>query len=139
MKKLTGGFYLTILSAIAAIVGLTSYLVNCGTDYFMNLGVSPVVAGCVGAAIVIQIVYVIAAQKGQKPWMDILPVVSSVLLVVAVVMFLSVRVNGIASIMTFENNAQTMSDLTSAIVGIACCLAAAVVSIISSFFDIRKD
>ncbi len=139
MKNKSAGFFLTALSLLAAAVGLGAYLVNCGTDYFMNLGISPVVAGCAGAAIAAQLVYLIAAQKGQKNWMDLLPVAASVLLIVATVMLLSVRVNGIASIMTFEMNAQTLSDLTSALIGLIACLAAAVVSIISSFFDVVKE
>lgn len=139
MKNKSAGFFLTALSLLAAVAGLAAYLVNCGTNYFINLGISPAVAGCVGAAIAVQLVYIIAAWKGQKTWMDLLPVVSSVLLIVATVMLVSVRVNGIASIMTFEKNAQTMSDLTSAIVGIAACLIAAVISIISSFFDVTKE
>lgn len=54
-------------------------------------------------------------------------------------MFVNVRVNGIAAVMTFENNARNMADLTSAIVGIAGCLVAAIVSIVSAFFDVSKE
>ena len=39
MKKQSAGFYLTVVSAVAAIVGLIAYLVNCNTNYFKNLGV----------------------------------------------------------------------------------------------------
>lgn len=139
MKNKSAGFFLTALSAVAAIIGLIAYLVNTGTNYFVNLGVSPAVAGSAVAAIAAEIVYIIVNGKGMKAWADILPVLSSALLIVATVMLVSVRVNGIASIMTFENNASNMSDLTSAIVGIAACLIAAIVSIISSFFDVVKE
>lgn len=138
-NKKSAGFFLTALAAAAAVVALAAYLMNTGTAYFGNLGVSPAVAGCAGVAIALELVLLIAGSKGQKPWMDILPVASSVLLMVAAVNFVSVRVNGIAAIITFENNAQNMADLTSAIVGIAACLIAALVSIISSFFDVAKE
>lgn len=138
-NKKSAGFFLTALAAVAAIVALAAYLVNTGTAYFGNLGVNPAVAGCVGAAIVLELVLLVAGSKGQKNWMDILPVASSVLLIVAAVNFVSVRVNGIAAIITFENNAQNMADLTSALVGIIACVIAAVISILSSFFDVVKE
>lgn len=139
MKKQSAGFYLTVVSAVAAIVGLIAYLVNCNTNYFKNLGVDSTIVVCAVAAVLLQAVYVVTAQKGQKLWMDIIRVAVSVLLLVAALLFVNVRVNGIAAVMTFENNARNMADLTSAIVGIAGCLVAAIVSIVSAFFDVSKE
>lgn len=138
MKKQSVGFYTTACSAILAIVGLVAYLINCGTDYFSNLGVNPAVVACLVIAVAVQAVYLVVTQKGTPIWTDILPVAASVLLVVATLLFVSVRINGIASIMTFEGNAKTMADLTSAIVGIVGCLAATIVSVAASFFDTTK-
>lgn len=139
MKKQSLGFYMTALSAIAAVVGIIAYLINCGTNYFVNLGVDPMVVGCTVVAVALQVVYIILTQKGNKIWTDVLPVAFTVLLIAATLLFVGARVNGIASIMTFEGNAQTMADLTSAIVGIVGCLIASIISLISSFFDVVKE
>lgn len=138
MKK-SAGFFMTILSAAIAAVGTVAYFMNCKTNYFINLGVSPVVIGCAAAAIVLQVVYLAATQKGHHLWSDALAVLPPVLLIVATITLAGSRIAGIAAIMTFENNAQNMADLTSAIVGIAACLIAAIVGIAASFFDTVKE
>ena len=138
MKK-SVGFFMTILSAAAAAVGAVAYFMNCQTNYFINLGVDPVVMGCAVAAIVLQVVYIVMTQKGSQLWTDVLAVLPPVLLIVATITLAGRRISGIASIMTFENNAQNMADLTSAIVGIAACLIAAVIGIAASFFDTVKE
>ncbi len=81
----------------------------------------------------------LANLKGHPVWADILPVAFSALMMVATITFLSVRVAGIASIMTFESNASNQADMTGAIVGIALCLVATVFSMAASFFDITKE
>ena len=138
MKK-SIGFFRAILSAAAAAVGAAAYFMNCRTSYFINLGVDPVVMGCAVAAILCQVVYLVVTRNGHALWSDALAVASPVLLIVAAVTLVGSRINGIAAIMTFENNAQNMADLTSAIVGIAACLIAAIVGIAASFFDTVKE
>ena len=95
--------------------------------------------GCAVCAIVLQAAYIIVTQKGNQLWTDILAVLPPVLLIVATITLAGSRISGIASIMTFENNAQNMADLTSAIVGIAACLIATIVGIAASFFDTVKE
>lgn len=138
MKK-SAGFFMTVLSAAAAAVGAVAYFLNCGTNYFVNLGLNPVVMGCAVAAILCQAAYLVVTQKGQAMWSDILAVLPPVLLMVAAITLVSTRVNGIAAIMTFENNAQNMADLTSAIVGIAGCLIASVIGVAAAFFDTTAE
>lgn len=138
MKK-SVGFFMTILSAAIGAVGAVAYFMNCQTSYFGNLGLSPVVMGCAVAAIVLQILYIVATQKGHALWSDLLAVLPPVLLIVATVTLAGTRIAGIAAIMTFENNAQNMADLTSAIVGIAACFVAAVIGIAAAFFDTVKE
>ena len=139
LKKQSVGFYFSVLTVILSLAGLAMYLKNASTNYFSNLGKDPVILACLLVAALAQLVLILLSQKGTKKWMDILPVATSVLLMLGAVLFASSRVNGIASIMTFENNAQTMADLSSAISGIVLCLVAGVVSIIASFFDIVKE
>lgn len=138
MKK-SIGFYLTILSALAAFVAAAAYVVNCNTDYFIGLGVSPVVMCCLIAAIALQIAYLILTRNGHRMWNDILAVLPPVLLIEAVVTLINVRTNSFAAIMTFENNARNMADMTSAIVSIAACVMAVLISILASFFDTVKE
>lgn len=138
MKK-SAGFFMTVISAAAAVVGAVAYFLNCRTDYFVNLGINPGVLGCIIAAVGFQIMYIIVTQEGHALWSDVLAVLPPVLLMVAAITLVSTRVNGIAAIMTFENNAQNMADLTSAIVGIAGCLIGSVAGIAASFFDTVKE
>lgn len=138
MKQNGIGFYATGLSFVAGVVALVFYMINAKTDYFANLGVSPVVVGCTVVAVVAQLVLLVLSKQEQPIWMDLAAVAAPVLLMVAFINLTGSRVNGIASIMTFENNAQTMSDLTSAIVSMAALLIACLIGIVSSYFNIRK-
>ena len=70
---------------------------------------------------------------------DAMSVVAGITLVVAAVQFISPRVNTIASIMTFTNNAQTMADLSSAIYGTATLLIAVVLNIIAAFTNVNEQ
>ena len=78
------------------------------------------------------------AQKGQKTWMDILPVAAPVLLMVSFVLFLVSRVNAIAAIMTFTNSAENMADLQSCIISLGCLLVGTIVAVVASYFDVSK-
>lgn len=70
---------------------------------------------------------------------DAMSVVAGITLVVAAAQFISPRVNTIASIMTFTNNAQTMADLSSAIYGTAALLIAVVLNIIAAFTNVNEQ
>lgn len=140
MKKQSAGFYLAALTTILAIIGLVFYLINCSTDYFGNLGVSMPLAACLVVSCVLELAYIAGYEKtGFKLYLDAMPVIAGALLTVALVLFITSRVAGIASIMTFENNAQTMADMKSAIIGMAFCLLAIVFNVIASFFRVVKE
>ena len=133
LKKQSAGFYLAAITTVFAIAGLVFYYINCNTDYL-----SQVV--CLAAACVLELVYIIGYERaGSKIYLDLLPVIAGVLLTAALVLFISSRVAGIASIMTFENNAQTMADMKSAVIGMVFCLLAIVFNIIASFFRVVKE
>ena len=120
-NKKGAGLILSLLTAVAGAVGLGFCIVNAGTDSFRKIGTSPVVIGCAVIAIVA------------------MSVVAGITLVVAAVQFISPRVNTIASIMTFTNNAQTMADLSSAIYGTAALLIAVVLNIIAAFTNVNEQ
>lgn len=138
MKK-SAGFPMTILSALLAVVGLVFYFINCNTNYFRADGVNTIVVACAAVAIVAELVLIVVAGKGQKTWMDILPVAAPVLLMVGFVLFLVSRVNAIAAIMTFTNSAENMADLQSCIISLACLLIGCIVAVVASYFDISKE
>ena len=127
------------LAVIAAVVATVFYLINCNTAYFSNLGVNAVIVGCLIVAIVLELVYIIGYNKvGVSLVMDVLPLVCGALMMVAFAQFITARVNSIATILSFERNAQTMSDLSSAIIGMICCFVAILLNIIGSYFKVVK-
>lgn len=139
VKKQAAGFYLTILTIILAGLGMIFYLINCRTDYFSKLGMNGGLVLSGAAAIVLLLLWLKMAQLPvQKNYFDILPVLSSVLLMIMFTIFLSVRISGAASILSFERNARTMADLSSALAGIGCCLLALLVGLVAAFFDVVK-
>lgn len=107
LKKQGAGTYLTALTAIASVVGFAFYMVNCGTNYFKSQGTNPIVTACILVSIAAQVLYLIMGQK-DTPVADVMPVISGVTITVALAYFIQARVNGIAAIMTFTNNAQNM-------------------------------
>ena len=138
-RKKSAGLILTALSVIAAVIALVYYNINAGTNYFKSLGISPAVEICLILAIACEAVFLIAGLKKQPVWADILPVITGICLVVAMLNFISARVNGMAAIITFQNNAANMADMQSAIVGIAACAVALIITIIASFFDVTVE
>ena len=78
-------------------------------------------------------------KSPEMPVLDILPILAGVLLMAGFVFFVRLRVNSIATILSFERNAQTMADLSSAIIGMGCTLAAVIMTIISSFFRTVRE
>jgi hypothetical protein len=140
IKKQGIGFYLTILTIILAAVGLMFYLINCNTAYFSNVGMDRGIVLGVVVALILQAVFIIGSESvGSKYYLDIFPVVSSMLLGFAFIVFVNIRVASIATIMTFENNAQTMADLSSALIGMGCLLMAWIIGMVASFFTVVKE
>lgn len=132
-NKKGAGLILSLLTAVAGAVGLGFCIVNAGTDSFRKIGTSPVVIAIL--ALVLRVVL----DKKLAIAADAMSVVAGITLVVAAVQFISPRVNTIASIMTFTNNAQTMADLSSAIYGTAALLIAVVLNIIAAFTNVNEQ
>ena len=137
-KKKGAGFILTLLTAIAGVVGLVFCMVNANTDSFRKIGTSPVVIACAVIAIAALVLRIVLDGK-QHMAADVMSVIAGIMLVVAAAQFISPRVNTIASIITFTNNAQTMADLSSAIYGTAALLIAVVLNIIAAFTQVTKE
>ncbi len=139
LKRQSAGFYLTALTFIFAVLGLVLYLINCKTAYFTNQGIHAGIVVCLLAAAVLELVMIIGSNiKGPKNYFDLIPVICGILLIIALVIIISVRVNSIATILSFERNDQTMSDLSSAIAAMGFSLAAVIINIAAAFCKIVK-
>ena len=130
---------MSCLAVIAAVIGVVAYMINCRTDYFAKLGMDNRVVGCAVAAIVVLLLYMLIAGKGPNTFNGLFPICAGVLLTAALLFFAQARVNGIAAIMTFEGNAQTMADLMSVFVGLGGFALAMLLTVFGSFFDVAKE
>ena len=139
MKRRGAGFFLTWLSILMAVDALISYLRNCRTHYFLSFGVDSKIVVLLLAGIALQIVLLVFSRPKFRVIGDVISVALPAIYMASLVAFLSARLTEIAFIFTFENNASNMSDLQSALAGIAFCMLAVIISLIAAWFDIRKD
>lgn len=140
MKKLSAGAYLSCVVVILAVVGVIAYVVNTGTNYYAKMGVDATVIVClIAAAVLIAARIVVGLIAGNPMWSGILPVAGSVLAVVGFMYLVNARVNNLAAVFTYENNAANMADTTSCIIAIACALITVILSIVAAFFDVTKE
>lgn len=137
-KKIGAGMITTCITLILGIVGFVAYLINSGTAYFANLGKNPVVICTTVLAIAALAVWLIIGKESPA-WTDILPVLAPALFIIGGITLLNTRINGIAAIMTFTNNAQTMSDLSSAVVAIIAIIASGICGVVNAFLEVRKE
>ena len=138
-KKLSTGAVIACIAAVLAIVGLIAYLINTGTAYYAKYGVDTISVVCLIASAVLSLVRLFYGKAGKPMWTDLFPVCASVLAAVGFMFLLNARINSLAAVFTFENNAANMADTTSCIVAIAAALLAVILSVISAFSDTAKE
>ena len=138
-RTISAGLIITCLAAVAALVGVIDYVVNTGTNYYATMGVDTTVLILLIVGGAAELLTIVLGLKGSSLVGDILPIVGSVLLTAGAVMLLNARVANLAAVFTFENSAANMADTTSCIVAIAACVAAMLISIFASFFDVTKE
>lgn len=140
IKRQAAGFYLTVLTILTAAASLVFYLVNCKTAYFASFGVDGILVALAMGAILAECVFLAAGERSvKKPLVDLLPPAAAVLLAVLAAFLISNRANSIAAIITFENNAQNMADLASALAAMISGIIALIISITASFFEVVKE
>ena len=137
MKRALFGTILNILAVVAACFGLVQYFTNAGTNYFKNIGTNPAIIATAALAIAALLVWCFLGEE-KTTWKDILPIAAPALLMFALLTLVNSRINGVAAIMTFENNAANMADLQSALYAIGGLAAAAVLACLASFFSVKK-
>lgn len=134
------GSVLGYLASLLAILGLIFYVVNCQSQYFANLGVNPGIIALGILAVVLEATGVgLSRKNGERVLTDGALVVAPALLVVAFVLFLTARVNGMSAILTFNNNAHNMADLSGALWGLGGFLGATIVSVVAAYFPLGKS
>lgn len=138
MKRAIFGSIASVVTIVAAVVGLANYIMNTNTTYFAGLGKDPVVIGGAVLGIAALVLWFVLGEA-KASWKDIFPVAAPACLIVAALTLVNSRINGVAAIMTFENNAQNMADLQSAIIAIAALVIAAVLAAFTAFFDVKKE
>lgn len=139
IKKMGAGFYITLLTVLATVVSTIFYLVNCKTQYFANIGINVGIVVLLIVAAVLEIAYIIGGSRADlKKYFDLSPIICGMILMIAFVLLLNARVSSIATILSFQKNAQTMADLSSAIVAMAACIIAAILNMAGAFFKVSK-
>lgn len=139
-KKMGAGLILNVITIVVTAAALILYMQNCKTNYFSNMGVNHTVVGCLAVSVVLEILMIVLSMKmGAKPILDAFPVACGIMTALASIQFIGSRIAGAASIMTFENNAENMADLTGAIRAMVLCVAALVCVMITSFFKVVKE
>ena len=138
-NKLSTGAVIACIAAVLALIGLIAYLINSGTAYYARNGVDAVIVVCLIAAAALSLVRLFYGKDGNPAWTDLFPVCAAVLATVGFMFLLNARVNSLAAVFTFENNAANMADTTSCIVAIAACLLAVIVTVVSAFSDTASE
>ena len=137
-KKFSAGAVVACIAGVLAIVGLIAYLVNTKTNYYAKMGVNAGVVICLIAAAVCSLIRLFFGQNGKPVWADLFPVAAAVLATIGFMFLINARVNNLAAVFTFENNAANMADTTSCFVAIGACLLAMIFAIASAFSDTAK-
>ena len=135
-KKLSSGAVVACIAAVLALVGLIAYLINTKTNYYAKMGVDTSIVICLCLAAVLSIIRLFFGKPG---WADILPVAATVLVTAGFMFLVNARVNNLAAVFTFENNAANMADTTSCIVAIAASLLEIILTVVSAFSDTKKE
>ena len=138
-NKLSAGAVVACIAAVLAVAGLIAYLINAGTAYYAKYGVDTIVVVCLAASAALSLVRLFYGKNGKPAWTDLLPVCASVLAAVGFMLLLNARINSLAAVFTFENNAANMADTTSCIVAIAGAALAMILSVVSAFSDTAKE
>jgi hypothetical protein len=135
-KKYSAGAVIACIAGVLALVGAIAYLINAKTNYYAKMGVDTTIVVCLCAAAVLSAVRLFLSKPG---FADILPVAASVLATAGLMFLVNARVNNLAAVFTFENNAANMADTTSCIVAIAASALAVILTVVSAFSDTVKE
>lgn len=154
MKNQTKGTWVTLMTLLLAVISIIVYNVNiAGEGYFQNAAVPKAVSYSIIMIVLLVVVFLLAqvkvtgiAGKILAILCDAIRIIVPVLAIAALMTIVSSRVEGFAFIY-FSNEevlqeVQTAANLSSAhgaIANIALLAITAVVGMISSFFQLKKE
>ena len=140
-KKLSIGFYLSLLATAVTVAATIVYVMNSKHDYYKDYNSRIVLLSVV--VIVLEILLpVLICLMGEKRWLDILYLLPPVLLGNTMVSFIAARVASAGLILGSDlekGNAVAQSALSQAFLGIGLYLLAIVLSIVRSFMSQTKE
>lgn len=143
IKKQKVGFYLSVATALLAIIAFIIYFANSNTQYFndvnssiVSMTILSVLFSCATAALV---QFDFSKNVYVKVALDVLRIAAAVLLIWSVTIFIGLRVEKLAYVFGSEleaDNADAQSAVSQAIVGFVFYFLAWIVSVVSMFFSL---
>lgn len=128
LAKKSVGFYLTVIAALAALIGLVNYISASGAT--LNVMI------LTGAALVMEILMIIGmAAFGNRLVLNLFPTAAAVLMAAAVAFSFQTQVDGLGFLIS---GMYSFNDLKNFLIFAICGLIAAVLYVISSFMDMEK-
>ena len=141
LKKQSAGFFLSIAAIMISLIALLIYIINGLNAYYNDFNFKIVMLTI--PAILIEIFIILLEHAfGEKRWLDVFHLIPPVLLAIAVVAFISVRVESAGIILGSElekGNMVARQSLTQAFIGIGLYLAAMITSFTKSFYAQLKQ
>ena len=96
MKRALFGSIMTVITIVAAVIGLINYITNANTTYFSGLGKDPVVIGCTVIGIAALALWLVLGEP-KASWKDILPAIAPACLIVAALTLVNSRIKSMES------------------------------------------
>ncbi len=143
LKKQTVGFFAYIVVAIMAVITLGIYVSNVNAAYYKDMN-STVLVMMVIAVLLIAVTLVLpqyASGKAVDLVVDIARIATSVLIISAGVMFISMRLESFGYIFGSNlemGNEEAFTAANQAVLGIILFVVTWVISVIAAFFSVTK-
>ena len=143
LKNVALGFYGYIIVALMTLISLIIYISNVNKPYYqdMNSNVVMMLVGALVSAIVVIALTLLKSNRILTVVSDLLRVVLAALIIVAGVTFIGMRVESFGYI--FGSNLELGNEAaftagTQAIFGIIVFMATWILSVVTSFMNVRK-
>ena len=144
LKNVALGFYGYVIVALMTLISLIIYISNVNKPYYqdMNSNVVMMLVGALVSAIVVIALTLLKSNRILTVVSDLLRVVLAALIIVAGVTFIGMRVESFGYI--FGSNLELGNEAaftagTQAIFGIVVFMATWILSVVTSFMNVRKS
>jgi hypothetical protein len=137
LRKQSIGSFLSIITIILSLIGMAIYISNGNSNYYHDFNSRVVILSVVAMAIEVVLMVMVRAV-GEKQWLDVIYIAVPVLLAVAMITFLSSRIESAGIILGSsleQGNMEAIRALTQAFIGIGVYLLAIIACMTGSFFS----